>query len=339
MYEREVELLKKALDTFAIATDIKIEIEHYLDKSNEFDALGSLTIDGKKVPVAIEFKIRPTPALVMITKLKEKQEQILIVADYVNPILAERLKTENIWFVDTAGNAYIKLAPLFIYIKGNKPIEKPAARTLGRAFQPTGLKVIYAFLCNPELVNASYREIAKRSEVALGTVGWVMTDLTQLGNIVDMGHRGRRLKEKKKLLDRWVTAYSEKLRPKLKIGKYKAPNPDWWGKTGLHNQQAYWGGEVAADQLTHYLKPETITIYVMKKWVGELTIMNKLRKDPNGDIEILNTFWNVDNEFNRKEIVNPILVYADLMATNDPRNIETAKIIYEQELAKYFRED
>jgi hypothetical protein len=339
MYEREVELLKKALDTFAIATDIKIEIEHYLDKSNEFDALGSLTIDGKKVPVAIEFKIRPTPALVMITKLKQKQEQILIVADYVNPILAERLKTENIWFVDTAGNAYIKLVPLFIYIKGNKPIEKPAARTLGRAFQPTGLKVIYAFLCNPELVNASYREIAKGSEVALGTVGWVMTDLTQLGNIVDMGHRGRRLKEKKKLLDRWVTAYSEKLRPKLKIGKYKAPDPDWWQKTDLHNQQAYWGGEVAADQLTHYLKPETITIYVMKKWVGEITIMNKLRKDPNGDIEILNTFWNVDNEFNRKEIVNPILVYADLMATNDPRNIETAKIIYEQELAKYFRED
>jgi hypothetical protein len=334
MYEREVELLKKALDTFAIATDIKIEIEHYLDKSNEFDALGNLTIDGKKVPVAIEFKIRPTPALVMITKLKQKQEQILIVADYVNPILAERLKTENIWFVDTAGNAYIKLVPLFIYIKGNKPIEKPAARTLGRAFQPTGLKVIYAFLCNPELVNASYREIAKRSEVALGTVGWVMTDLTQLGNIVDMGHRGRRLKEKKKLLDRWVTAYSEKLRPKLKIGKYKAPDPDWWQKTDLHNQQAYWGGEVAADQLTHYLKPEIITIYVMKKWVGELTIMNKLRKDPNGDIEILNTFWNVDNEFNRKEIVNPILVYADLMATNDPRNIETAKIIYEQELAK-----
>jgi len=339
MYEREVELLKKALDTFAIATDIKIEMEHYLDKSNEFDALGNLTIDGKKVPVAIEFKIRPTPALVMITKLKQKQEQILIVADYVNPILAERLKTENIWFVDTAGNAYIKLVSLFIYIKGNKPIEKPAARTLGRAFQPTGLKVIYAFLCNPELVNASYREIAKGSEVALGTVGWVMTDLTQLGNIVDMGHRGRRLKEKKKLLDRWVTAYSEKLRPKLKIGKYKAPDPDWWQKTDLHNQQAYWGGEVAADQLTHYLKPEIITIYVMKKWVGELTIMNKLRKDPNGDIEILNTFWNVDNEFNRKEIVNPILVYADLMATNDPRNIETAKIIYEQELAKYFRED
>jgi hypothetical protein len=338
MYEREVELLNKAFNTLAITTDIKIELEH-LDKSNEFDALGSLIIDGNKVPLAIEFKIRPTPAWVMLTKLKQKQEQILIVADYVNPILTERLKTENIWFVDTAGNAYIKRAPLFIYIKGNKPIEKPAARTLSRAFQPTGLKVIYAFLCNPELVNAAYREIAQRAQVALGTVGWVMTDLIQLGYIVDMGNRGRRLKEKKKLLDRWVTAYPEKLRPKLKIGKYKAPNPDWWQETGLHNQQAYWGGEVAADQLTHYLKPEIITIYVMEKWVGELTIMNKLRKDPNGDIEILNTFWNVENEFNRKEIVNPILVYADLMATNDPRNIETAKIIYEQELAKYFRED
>jgi hypothetical protein len=337
--EQGTEILDRALDALANATDIKIEVEHYLHKNPEYDATGSLVIDGNKIPLAIELKVRPTLAMVVLTKLKQIPEQKLLVADYINPILAERLKAANIWFLDTAGNAYIKQSPLFIYIKGNKPLEKLATRTLSRAFQPTGLKVIYAFLCNPELVNVPYREIAQKAEVALGSVGWVITDLTQLGHIVDMGNRGRRLKEKRKLLERWITAYSEKLRPKLETGRYKAPNLDWWQTAPLHNLQAYWGSEVAADRLTHYLKPEIITIYSMEKWAGKLKITNKLRNDPNGDVEILKTFWDVENEKNRTDIVNPILIYADLMATGDPRNIETAEIIYEQKLAQHFRED
>jgi hypothetical protein len=339
MKEQGTEILDRALDALATATNIKIEIEHYLHKNSEYDATGSLVIDGNKIPLAIELKVRPTPAMAMLTKLKQIPEQKLLVADYVNPILAERLKAQDIWFLDTAGNAYIEQRPLFIYIKGNKPVEKPAIRILSRAFQPTGLRIIYAFLCNLELVNAPYREIAQTAKVALGTVGWVMTDLTQLGHIVDMGNRGRRLKGRRKLLERWITAYPEKLRPKLETGRYKAPNPDWWQTAPLHNLQAYWGGEVAADKITHYLKPEIITIYAMEKWAGKLKITNKLRKDPNGDVEILKTFWDVENEINRTDIVNPILIYADLMATGDPRNIETAQIIYEQELAEYFRED
>ncbi|HMF76515.1 MAG TPA: type IV toxin-antitoxin system AbiEi family antitoxin [Bryobacteraceae bacterium] len=33
----------------------------------------------------------------------------------------------------------------------------------------------------------------------------------------------------------------------------------------------------------------------------------------------------------------PLLVYADLMATGDPRNLETAKILYEQFLKPLVR--
>ena len=298
MKERDTDILDRALDALAKATDIKIEVEHYLHKNPEYDATASLVIDGNKIPLAIELTMRPTLAMAMLTKLKQTHERTLIVADYVNPIMAERLKADDIWFLDTAGNAYIKQRPLFIYIKGNKPVEKPATRTLSRAFQPTGLKVIYAFLCHPELVNAPYREIAQTAEVALGTVGWVITDLTQLGHIVDMGNRGRRLKGKRKLLERWITAYPEKLRPKLETGRYKAPNPDWWQTAPLHNLQAYWGGEIAADKLTHYLKPEIITLYIQEKQTGKLILTNKLRKDPIGNIELLKTFWDVDNEFN-----------------------------------------
>jgi hypothetical protein len=39
------------------------------------------------------------------------------------------------------------------------------------------------------------------------------------------------------------------------------------------------------------------------------------------------------------DLVPPLLIYADLMATGDTRNIETARMIYEKELSKYFREN
>jgi hypothetical protein len=82
-----------------------------------------------------------------------------------------------------------------------------------------------------------------------------------------------------------------------------------------------------------------ITLYVMEERATQFKITNRLRKDPDGDIEILKTFWDVQSELNQADIVNPILVYADLIASGDPRNIETAQILYERELAEHFRED
>ena len=341
MNEKELntEILEAALNELVNTTGIKINIDHYDYKNSDgyrYDAIGSLTIGDKAIPLAIELKARPTPAIVEQAKLMQTNIQMLVVTSYVNPVMAERLKEKEIWFLDSMGNAYIKHPQLFIYIKGNKPTEKQ--KPPSRAFYSSGLKVIYAFLCNPELINAPYREIAEIANVALGTIGWIINDLTQLGFIVDMGSRGRRLKNKRKLLERWITSYSEKLRPKLEIGKYKALKPDWWQTIELLPFQACWSGEVAADQLTHYLKPEIFTLYLPEKQATKFILTNTLRKDPTGNIELLKTFWHIELE-NHNSLVNPILIYADLIASDDPRNIETANIIYEQYLAQHFRED
>ena len=66
---------------------------------------------------------------------------------------------------------------------------------------------------------------------------------------------------------------------------------------------------------------------------------NKIKKDPNGDIEILRVFWKFETDELDKNTVPPLLIYADLLATGDARNIETARMIYEKELNKYIRED
>jgi len=106
----------------------------------------------------------------------------------------------------------------------------------------------------------------------------------------------------------------------------------------LKKENAYWGGEVPAQFLTDFLKPQIVTIYTPKP-PGKLILMNRLKKDPYGDIEVLRAFWRINTKVLQSNIVHPLLIYADLLATCDLRNLETARIIYEKKLSKFDRED
>ena len=264
----------------------------------------------------------------------------MLVTKYVTPQVAEILKETGTPFLDTAGNAYLNEPPLFIFIKGNKPAERDTAKPPIRAFRPTGLQVVFALLCNPDLEKAQYREIADAADVALGTVGWVMRDLRQMGILIEMGNRGRRLIQKEKLLARWATEYPEQLRPKKLLGTFKATNTDWWKATELPGPDTYWGGEIAAAKLTQHLKPQRATIYTPElKVLFEWLIKNRIRQDPDGNIEIVRKFWKFEPDWEYPNLTHPVLIYADLLATADARNIETAKIIYDTEIAERIRED
>ena len=52
-----------------------------------------------------------------------------------------------------------------------------------------------------------------------------------------------------------------------------------------------------------------------------------------GEIEILDAFWNFDDNQPMTPTVPPLLAYADLIATLDPRNLEAAKLIHDRYLA------
>lgn len=98
------------------------------------------------------------------------------------------------------------------------------------------------------------------------------------------------------------------------------------------------GGEIAAEKLTGYLKPTRVTLYVDGK-PDKLILANRLRPDANGEIELLEAFWTTVEDRPHNDIAPPLLVYADLMATTDPRNIETAKLIRDHVLAQIRRTD
>lgn len=293
---------------------------------------------NSEVDLVFELKKRVTRNNLGTIALQFNQlkKRAILLTRYVNPNLAVELKELGIQFLDACGNAYINTFPLYIYVTGNKPetIEKNRAVTT-RAFRPAGLKVIYTLLCNPGLEREPFRLIATMAGVALGTVDAVFKNLKAIGYLIDKGAHGRVLVEKERLLEKWVTIYPDTLRPTLDIGRYTAKDKYWWKNAELP-RFCFWGGEVAAAKTTKYLKPEIITIYT-KVPPGKLLVENKLRKDIRGEIEILRTFWDKDEQEYNDKLVHPILVYADLIATIDARNHETAEMIYKNEIYRFIK--
>jgi hypothetical protein len=345
-------LLTRAIEKFAAMTGMHIRVvahQYPIGPGRRLHALVEIGAATHAKPYAIDVKHRLTNAKLGLAteQLRDAPYKGMLVTDYVNPKMADRLKEMDLAFIDLAGNAYLNEPPIFIYVKGNRLAEREFGRNLKptRAFQATGLKVVFGLLTVPNLIHGTYRDIADATDVALGTVGWVLTDLKEHGFLYEGKGRARKLTQKRRIIEHWVTAYPEKLRPKLRMGKYRAPEQGWWRETDLEAHDAQWGGEVAAAKLTDYLKPDTAVIYA-DVVPPRLLAKNHLRTEPDGDLEILKRFWKTDfNNLNPAQtnvpcdVVAPLLVYADLMATTDDRNVETAKMIYDRYLDGYLRQD
>ena len=339
---KEINILHRALEMLRKNTKLKAEIEinpAYPDDVRPDAAVKIGWADAwQNYDAEIKNDIYPAMLGGTVRQLELFHKKGILIARYVNPQMADELKKLDIPFVDTAGNMYINEPNLFIFIKGEKVPEEYRAEQPTRAFRPAGLQVIFALLCNPGLENEPFREIANKANVALGTIDWAERDLKKLDYLIELPKRNRRLIRKRELLNRWTTAYPEQLRPKKMIGLYKADDLDWWKNADAKDQNFLWGGELAAKWTTEYLKPQKITIYTNKP-TAVLLLENKLKKDPNGHIELLEIFWNFKLDWGRNNTVPPLLIYADLLATGNPRNIETARIIYERELEKFIKSD
>lgn len=342
---KEFKILEKAIQAFEEGTGLRIEIQafHVRQDDEQKDAVLQIGMPGgTKQTVYAEVKAAVTQTTIgqIAEKIRHQDDRTILVAPYINPQQAEKLKQFKIPFIDTAGNACIYKEPLFVYITGKKlPAEERHTQNV-RAFRPTGLQVVFALLCNPELIKAPYRDIATAAQVALGTVGWVIGDLKRLGYILDKGIYGRKIIQIKKLFKAWVEAYARDLRPKKYIGRFAMTQPGKLEQLDVQNPRAYLGGEAAAAKITGYLKPKTATFYLPENTahqnvVEDFIVQARLKKDTGGNVELLKAFWGFDVPWEFKGVVPPLLIYADLMATANDRNIETAKIIYDQNIARY----
>ena len=261
-------------------------------------------------------------------------EEVVLVTPYLTANLGRKCLDLGIQFLDMAGNIHLMGPGLHVFVVGNKLKDEP--ERLGpirpfKAFNWKGLQVMFALLAGEGMAGATYRQLGKAAGVATGTVGLVMTDLTAAGLMVATP-TGRAMLQPERLVEGWVANFPHKLRPHLHPTRFRATRTEGWKDIDLTPYGAQWGGEMAGDRLTQHLQPLTGTIYTRDnpaKLAGAL----RLRPDPHGDIEILDQFWDFPNPQGYPgDLVPPLLVYADLVASGDLRNADIARLIHAHHL-------
>lgn len=269
----------------------------------------------------------------IIQYMRHLNKKSILISNHISKALAENLQKANIEYIDFSGNMYIDSPPVFVSIKGETPQKVHLPDITSFTLSIASIKLIFTLLIIKDSLEHTYRELAKISDVALGSVSKTLLMLEKHGYIVEKNHGEKHLVNKEKLLSKWCIGYAEKLRPKLIISKFSTDNLAQLKEIDSLDFNFLWGGEIAAAKLTHYLSPQIITLYADDA-LPQLQYKCRLKKDNNGNIELIKKFWNFDTKIYKENHVPFILVYADLLLSLDERNQETAEMIYDKFIRK-----
>lgn len=265
-----------------------------------------------------------------IKDLNQTYPNFLIVAYRIYPKYRHLLQEMGINYMEANGNAHIRKNGKLILIDKFPPIKEKEEEP-NRAFTKTGLRVFFQLLVDENNLAANQREIADRAGVALGNIPLVLQGLSNMGLLVKENRHGYHWTNKEDAINYWINGYRNTLKPTLHRGRHRLPKDKSWTDIHLPTPKTVWGGEPGGDLLTNYLRPEKFILFTdLNK--PEFIRATRLLPDPNGEIEVYETFWAKEN--NNKNCAPPLLIYADLIINGDKRSLETAKLIYDKYLTE-----
>lgn len=245
----------------------------------------------------------------------------LAFATFVAPKTAETFRRAGVQYLDTVGNAWIEFGDVLIDVRGRPRPDGAVTRShvgTGNLFSPGRAQVVFALLAWPRLWDVPRREVAHAAGVSLGLAHNTLTLLAESGYGSEPAHA-----HQTELLDLWAAAFPTGLAKKLTLATYRGDIGTV--KTASADDPVFVSGESAADEL---LRPAALTLYV-KELDPRLPIVNRWRSDGPANIVVRRKFWHApDNSDAPLADVRQTpwpLVYADLLASDDPRVRNTAQ--------------
>jgi hypothetical protein len=311
------------------------------------DGVLVVTTDAGRLQYAVEIKRalnrpRLEHALASTTRRLKTGARRLLLTDFVPGSLTAVLEQAQVDFVDAAGNMLLRWpGKLYVQVKGMKPARLPEA-TASFLTTPNGLRVLFALLAEPGADVPAYRELSERAGASLGTVGRVALELQRRGFLVMQRRRKRRVLHKtRELVELWVGGYAERLRPQLVIGRFRSPDRDPADALRRLTAEGDGGfrwaltGGFAADALTGHYRGEQLILFV-DPWNSARAAGLRWLPSVDGPITLLRMFWPRGVERTLEKggtwVAHPLLVYAELLFQGREREVETARLVYDQYL-------
>lgn len=267
---------------------------------------------------------------------RARQIPVVFASAWIPAKRARKLRDQGVNYLDTAGNAYLDLDGLQVFRETLAtpmvdPVRKPPA---GGVFNASAVRVGLQLLLDPPLVGSNLRHMAALAGVSAPSAKFALDAFKADGWVVETGKHGRRLVEREGFLRKWAESYNQRYRPKHALGRYAmGPNP-----ISLEGFDACWGGEPAADRLTHNLNFTEQVLYSHSKKIGPLLAKNRLKPDSRGEVDVVEACWGLDQE-EPQGTAPAFVIFADLLNTRDPRCVEVAERIFETILRERLRSD
>ena len=293
-----------------------------------FDTVGIGEFDGEMIWMRARHPVlfKANCSAITIDQVIHRQEacgRIFFCTPYITPSLAELMVRNDCPYADCAGNLFIRNGNTVVLVQNQKkPQDLERKYTRGRAWTLTGLKVLFLLLTEDGALDWPYRKIAEFSGVSLGSVRYIMADLKNSAAVTEVNGKNCWNNKSTAVAD-WGTAYKAKLLPSLDRRFYVGDIPEEWGRFRLAVS-----GETAV-QGQSLLKSRRFLAYRYGN-INLCIAQNRWRESAEGNIEVRQAFWPECRVF--PERVPWLLVYADLLAEDDPRCSEAALEIYHRYL-------
>lgn len=332
--EHELLFAQRALDGLMQTTGLRLKILG----NNHHVSDGRIVIEsGDGRTFDLPYDVRTTvDRRDQLLSFKHRHDSTVLITGALSRAMAEQCRELDIQFIDHAGNCYLQQPGLFVLVAGIKETSK-RKQAAGRGFTPAALRVVFAVLTRPEILSGNVRRIAEVASISHGAAATALIVLEEAGFFTSAPSGRRMLALPERWLDTWTEGYLGRIRPKLEKYRMSAPVPV---SVALERISPQWrevvpGGEAAAAVRELGLKPGALTLYidlgdpaVMRDLVQEL----KLRRDPEGNIELVDMFWNT-SALPSFPTVPDALIYADLVGTGDQRTKEIATELRKEILA------
>lgn len=304
------------------------------DEAEAADLVVTVPTASGPVEFGIEVVNSDAPITVpRLTRIRSEHRPVIVAQRHITPGIGDRYRSWDLPYVDSGGNMWLTLPGYTVRIEGRKPVlrSSPGLDRTSRAFNPAGLRVIFVLLTKPEHIDAPLRELSAAAEVSLGATQMALADLQSQG-LVHHARSGHRLvTNTRRLGDEWLAHYAARLKPKLRELQLTGPVPEWWlGNLPLPaTLSVAVGGEAAMAALGYQLRPSTTLLYGRSPW-GAVRKFGRLREGGDPNVLLRQRFWS-ESLFPSDQVVPSLLVYADAMASSDPRQSEVATQMWEDD--------
>ncbi|WP_317762798.1 type IV toxin-antitoxin system AbiEi family antitoxin [Rhodococcus opacus] len=315
-----------------------------VDGDRGFDATAVLSRHGNVQEYLLVFTASMTFMQISHRRLDDAHYPILVVGERITERSATSLRDLRIQYIDNLGNAYIEFGDVYIDVRGRRPKPRdpesrsdyddnvrhePSPRSAHNLFSPRRSQVVFALLTWPHLAASRVRDIATAAGVSMGQAHDTLSMLDDAGFL----HRGTALRSDQvhDMLRPWAAEYPRGLRKKLVISTFQTDDPTDF-QLPSPEQDVYLSGESATGVAIH--RPATLTVY-LDHFNRKLAFVNRWRNEPHQppNVTVMQKFWTEPDDAPIDDdtggLVGPSnapwpLVYADLLAANDPRLNEVA---------------